>query len=197
MDSTKRLVVGLGNPGAEYSTTRHNVGFMAVDLIADEYSISLSKKKFNLIYGQGQVEGVPVVLAKPQSFMNRSGLPTRQIADYFRILSKDIFVIHDDIDLAFERIKIKTKGGDGGHRGVRSVMDAFGGGDFARLRIGVGRSEVGIGVVDHVLGKFDTAETKLLDHIITISGDAVVSFLCKGAEETMNRFNDRRNVFLT
>jgi PTH1 family peptidyl-tRNA hydrolase len=124
-------------------------------------------------------------------------MPVHAIASYHGILSKNMLVIHDDIDLAFGRIKIKKKGGHGGHKGVKSLIDVFGGGDFTRLRIGVGRSEVGIGVVDHVLGKFDTAETKLLDHIITISGDAVVSFLCKGAEETMNRFNDRRNVFLT
>jgi PTH1 family peptidyl-tRNA hydrolase len=196
MDSTKRLVVGLGNPGAEYRTTRHNVGFMAVDLIADEYSISLTKKKFNLIYGQGQVEGAPVVLAKPQSFMNRSGLPTRQLADYFRILSKDILVIHDDIDLAFERIKIKTKGGDGGHRGVRSVMDAFGSGDFARLRIGVGRGMAVSGgggnkVVGHVLGRFSAEENRLLDQVLAQARDAVVTILREGIVIGMNRFNGK------
>jgi PTH1 family peptidyl-tRNA hydrolase len=195
MDSTKRLVVGLGNPGAEYRSTRHNIGFLAVDLIADEYSISLTKKKFNLIYGQGQIEGVPVVLAKPQSFMNRSGLPTRQIADYFRILSKDILVIHDDIDLAFERIKIKTKGGDGGHRGVRSVMDAFGSGEFARLRIGVGRGMTAPGgsdkVVGHVLGRFSAEENRLLPQVLTQARDAVVTILREGVVIGMNRFNGK------
>jgi PTH1 family peptidyl-tRNA hydrolase len=196
MNTTKRcLVVGLGNPGAEYRSTRHNVGFMAVDQIADEFSISLSKKKFNLIYGQGQIEDVPVVLAKPQAFMNRSGLPTRQLADYFRILSRDILVIHDDIDLAFERIKIKTKGGDGGHRGVRSVMDAFGSGDFARLRIGVGRGTTASGggdhVVGHVLGRFSAEENRLLDQVLTQARDAVVTILREGVVIGMNRFNGK------
>jgi len=196
MDATKRLVVGLGNPGQDYRSTRHNIGFMAVDLIADEFSISLSKNKFNLIYGQGQIENVPVVLAKPQAFMNRSGLPTRQLADYFRILSRDILVIHDDIDLAFERIKIKTKGGDGGHRGVRSVMDAFGSGDFTRVKIGVGR---GIGapgggsdhVVGHVLGRFSAEENRLLPQVLTQAQDAVVTILREGLVIGMNRFNGK------
>ena len=196
MNTLKRhLVVGLGNPGAEYSSTRHNVGFMAVEHIADEFSISLSKKKFNLIYGQGQIEGVPVVLAKPQAFMNRSGLPTRQLADYFRILSRDILVIHDDIDLAFERIKIKTKGGDGGHRGVRSVMDAFGSGDFTRLRIGVGRgisaSGSGEQVVGHVLGRFSAEENRQLPQVLTQARDAVVTILREGVVIGMNRFNGK------
>jgi PTH1 family peptidyl-tRNA hydrolase len=197
MNTTKRrLVVGLGNPGAEYSNTRHNVGFLAVDHIADEFSISLSKKKFNLMYGQGQIEDVSVVLAKPQAFMNRSGLPTRQLADYFRILSRDILVIHDDIDLAFERIKIKTKGGDGGHRGVRSVMDAFGGGDFARLRIGVGRGAAvpsgdGDHVVGHVLGHFSVEENRRLPQVLTQARDAVVTILREGVVIGMNRFNGK------
>ena len=189
----RRLVVGLGNPGAEYRNTRHNIGFMAVDHIADTFSISLSKKKFNLIYGQGTVENIPVVLAKPQSYMNLSGLPTRQIADYFRIHSRDILVIHDDIDLAFQRIRIKTKGGDGGHKGVSSVMDALGGGEFARVRIGVGRGLNASGerddVVDHVLGRFDAEEARLLTQLLAQVRDAVVTILREGIVIGMNRFN--------
>lgn len=197
MNTSRRcLVVGLGNPGAEYQSTRHNIGFLAVDRIADEFSVSLSKKKFNLIYGQGHIEGVAVVLAKPQAYMNRSGLPTRQLADYFRITSRDILVVHDDIDLAFERIKIKTKGGDGGHRGVRSVMDAFGCGDFARLRIGVGRGMTAPGgddnkVIGHVLGRFSAEENRLLDQVLTLTRDAVVTTLREGVVIGMNRFNGK------
>jgi PTH1 family peptidyl-tRNA hydrolase len=197
MDTTKRrLVVGLGNPGAEYKNTRHNIGFMAVDRIADEFSISLSKKKFNLIYGQGHVEGAAIVLAKPQAYMNRSGLPTRQLADYFRIPSRDILVVHDDIDLAFKRIKIKTKGGDGGHKGVRSVMEAFGSGDFARLRIGVGRGISSPGgddnkVIGHVLGRFSAEENRLLDQVLAQARDAVVTILREGVVIGMNRFNGK------
>jgi PTH1 family peptidyl-tRNA hydrolase len=192
----RRLVVGLGNPGEAYRRTRHNIGFMAVDHIADEFSISLAKKKFDLIYGQGTIEGIPVVLAKPQSYMNLSGPPTRRIADYFRISSRDILVIHDDIDLAFERIKIKAKGGDGGHNGVRSVMDAFGGNEFTRLRIGVGRGRDDAPgeretVVGHVLGRFSPEEDRRLSQVLATALDAVVTILREGVVKGMNRFNGK------
>jgi PTH1 family peptidyl-tRNA hydrolase len=106
-------------------------------------------------------------------------------------------VIHDDIDLVFGRLKIKEKGGDGGHRGVRSIIDAFGGGDFTRLRIGVGRPDAERGASDYVLGKFSLEERKVLSQIITTAKDAIVTILCKGTKEGMNRFNDKRIVILS
>lgn len=189
-----RLVVGLGNPGNTYKRTRHNVGFMVLDQIAEDFSIALVKQKFDTVFGRGSVDGVEVVLAKPMAFMNRSGPQVQKIARYYRILSEDMLVVHDDIDLAFGRIKIKEKGGDGGHKGVRSLMDAFGGGDFVRLRIGVGRPDAGISAADHVLGRFKSDENKVLDQIINAARDAVVTILCKGAKEGMDRFNDKRIV---
>jgi PTH1 family peptidyl-tRNA hydrolase len=189
-----RLVVGLGNPGNAYKRTRHNIGFMVVDQIAEDFSIALVKQKFDTVFGRGTVDGVEVVLAKPMAFMNRSGPQVQKIAGYYRILSEDMLVVHDDIDLAFGRIKIKEKGGDGGHKGVRSIIDAFGGGDFVRLRMGVGRPEAGISATDHVLGKFTLQEKKVLHRIITEARNAVGTILCKGAKEGMNRFNDKRIV---
>ncbi|TES92540.1 MAG: aminoacyl-tRNA hydrolase [Desulfobacteraceae bacterium] len=189
-----RLVVGLGNPGNTYKNTRHNVGFMVLDQIAEAFSIALVKRKFDTIFGRGSIGGVSVVLAKPMAFMNRSGPQVQKIAGYYRILSEDMLVVHDDIDLAFGRIKIKEKGGDGGHKGVRSIIDAFGGGDFVRLRIGVGRPEAGISAADHVLDRFKSDENQVLDQIITAARDAVVTILCKGAKEGMDRFNDKRIV---
>jgi PTH1 family peptidyl-tRNA hydrolase len=185
-----RLVVGLGNPGNTYQRTRHNVGFMVVDQIAEAFSIALDKQKFDTVFGRGSIDGVSVVLAKPMAFMNRSGPQVQKIAGYYRILSEDMLVVHDDIDLAFGRIKIKEKGGDGGHKGVRSIIDAFGGGNFVRLRIGVGRPA--ISAADHVLGKFSFKEKKVLHRIIAEARDAVGTILCKGAKEGMNRFNDKR-----
>jgi len=192
-----RLVVGLGNPGETYSKTRHNTGFMVVDKISDAFSIALQKRKFDARFGIGSIDGIKVILAKPMAFMNRSGPYVQKIAVYFRILCEDMLVIHDDIDLAFGRLKIKEKGGDGGHRGIRSIIDAFGGGDFMRLRIGVGRPEAGIGAADYVLGKFTLEEKKALNRIITTAQDAVVTILCKGTKEGMNRFNNRRIVILS
>ena len=191
------LVIGLGNPGKTYSKTRHNAGFMVADKVSDDFSIALEKQKFDVRFGIGSVNGVKIILAKPMAYMNRSGPQVHKIAGYFRILCKDMVVIHDDIDLAFGRLKIKEKGGDGGHKGVRSIIDAFGGGDFTRLRIGVGRPEVGGNAADYVLGRFTIEEIKVLSRIIAAARDAVVTILCKGTKEGMNRFNDKRILILS
>jgi len=191
-----RLVVGLGNPGKTYQKTRHNAGFMVADSVSAFFAIAFKKDRSfsNLLYGRGFIDGVNTILAKPMAFMNRSGPPVHKIAKYYRILCEDMVVIHDDIDLGFGILKIKKKGGDGGHKGVRSLMEAFGGGEFVRLRIGVGRSQTEIGVTDHVLGRFNTNEKKELDQIIAKAREAVVTILCEGIEEGMNRFNDKRIV---
>jgi len=192
-----RLVVGLGNPGKTYSKTRHNAGFMVVDEISDAFSIALEKQKFDTRFGIGSVNGVKIVLAKPMAYMNRSGPQVQNIAGYFRILCEDMLVVHDDIDLAFGRLKIKEKGGDGGHKGVRSIIDAFGGGDFTRLRIGVGRPDAEKDAADYVLDEFTLEERKVLGQIITAAKDAIVTILCKGTKEGMNRFNDKRILILS
>ena len=187
-----RLVVGLGNPGDAYLKTRHNAGFMVVDEVAEAFSIPLVKRKFDTIFGRGSVDGVEVILIKPMAFMNLSGPPVLKIANYFKILCEDMLAIHDDIDLAFGRLKINEKGGDGGHKGVRSLMDAFGGGNFLRLRVGVGRPEARISAADYVLNGFSAKEIEVLDQITTKARDAVVTILCKGTKEGMNRFNNKR-----
>jgi PTH1 family peptidyl-tRNA hydrolase len=105
------LVAGLGNPGDTYRQTRHNAGFMVIDVLADRFNIAVQRSKFDVLFGRGQIEGVDVLLAKPQAFMNRSGPPLRQLAEYFRIRREAVVIIHDDIDLAFDRLKIKEKGG--------------------------------------------------------------------------------------
>ncbi|MEX1329717.1 MAG: aminoacyl-tRNA hydrolase, partial [Desulfobacterales bacterium] len=115
----------------------------------------------------------------------------QKLAHFFRIQSKEMVVIHDDIDLVFGRLKIKKKGGHGGHNGIRSLMDAFGGGDFVRLRIGVGRSELGDNVTDHVLGRFSVQNAEALTRIISGARDAVVTILCKGTQAGMNLFNGK------
>ncbi len=183
------LVVGLGNPGASYARTRHNAGFMVADRLASEFDFSFDKRKFDTVFGRGIIEQASVVLAKPMAFMNRSGPPVKQLADFFKISSDAVLVIHDDIDLAFGRLKIKEKGGHGGHNGLRSLIDAFGTDDFMRLRMGVGRSEVEAGVSGHVLGRFTEQETESLDQILTTARDAVVTILCKGTRAGMNYFN--------
>jgi peptidyl-tRNA hydrolase, PTH1 family len=186
------LVAGLGNPGANYAQTRHNAGFLVIDALAGAHKITLQKRKFDVLYGRGSIKGVDVLLAKPQSYMNRSGPPLRALADYFRIQRQAMVIVHDDIDLAFQRLKIKEKGGDGGHKGIRSIIDAFGGGEFTRLRIGVGRCAGDRDVVDHVLGEFDQEQTKVLGELLQTASEAIVTVLTKGTKDGMNRYNQNQ-----
>jgi PTH1 family peptidyl-tRNA hydrolase len=184
-----RFIVGLGNPGANYTATRHNIGFRVLDRLAAEFGIDISREKFGAVFGRGRIEGCDVVLAKPMDFMNRSGPPVRSLADFFRISVQEMVVIHDDIDLEYGRLKIKEKGGHGGHNGLRSVINAFSGGDFTRLRVGIGRSGTGAQVADYVLDQFSRGEAAELPNIIQRSRDAVVTILCKGTKIGMNQFN--------
>jgi PTH1 family peptidyl-tRNA hydrolase len=190
------LIVGLGNPGETFRKTRHNAGFMVLDKVADSFSVGLEKWRLlpNSQVGRGRIEHVECVLMKPMTFMNKSGPSVKKSAEFFSIPCKDVLVVHDDIDLAFGRLKIKEKGGDGGHQGVRSLIDALGEDHFIRLRIGVGRPETGIDAADHVLGRFNPDEKKALDQIITMARDAIITVLGKGIKEGMNRFNDKRII---
>lgn len=187
-----RLVVGLGNPGNDYADTRHNAGFLVVDDVAETWSITINQKKFNVEFGRGRIKGIDTILVKPQAYMNKSGPPVRQVSDYFKISYRDMLIIHDDIDLEFGRLKIKEKGGHGGHNGVRSLIDAWGEDAFVRLRVGVGRSGDHGNVVNHVLGRFGRQEKAALEKVVDRARDAVETILCEGTKEGMNRFNDRR-----
>ena len=188
------LLVGLGNPGDAYVKTRHNAGFMVLDEVAESFSISIEKRKFDALFGRGLIEDSEVILAKPMAFMNLSGIPVQKILNYFKIPFEDMLVIHDDIDLAFGRLQIKENGGHGGHKGLKSIIETVGSSNFVRLRIGIGRSEENIGVVNYVLGKFSTNEKKLLDRITKRARDAVVATTCKGAKKAMNIFNDKKLI---
>jgi len=185
------LIVGLGNPGLQYEHTRHNTGFMVVDKLAGDFGISLSKNKFDVRYGRGTIKDHEVMLANPMAFMNRSGPPVQKLAAYFKIPSGDMMVIHDDIDLAFGRLQIKEKGGHGGHKGLKSIINAVGEDEFVRLRVGVGRSDTKRGVTDHVLGPFSAEEAGVLDTILNQARDAVVTILTEGSKVSMNRFNTK------
>ena len=190
-DRTVHVIAGLGNPGDKYRETRHNVGFFVIDALSSEYAIPFDRKKFDAFYGRGSVRGAEVILVKPQSYMNRSGIPICRFIDYFDMSHRNMLVIHDDIDLVYGRIKIKAKGGHGGHNGVRSIIGTLGDDNFTRLRVGIGRSENESNVTGHVLGRFRSDERKLLEQIVTRSRDAAVTILCEGTKEGMNRFNER------
>jgi PTH1 family peptidyl-tRNA hydrolase len=183
------MFIGLGNPGPGYSKTRHNIGFEVIDAISREFDIPLKRHPADARVGRGRIHGRDVILVQPMAYMNLSGNPVCRLAQSFGLSCEDMLIVHDDMDLAFGRIKIKEKGGSGGHNGIQSLIDAFGGGDFARLRMGVGRPEAGTNAVDHVLSSFNLEESKMLEHIIFRARDAAVTILCNGAKEAMNRFN--------
>jgi PTH1 family peptidyl-tRNA hydrolase len=186
------LIAGLGNPGAAYRNTRHNLGFKVLEKVAVAFSIQLDKTKFQTRYGRGMIEGVEAILVQPLAFMNNSGPPVRSLADYYKIPGRDMLVIHDDLDLSFGRLKIKEKGGHGGHNGLKSLMSAFGGGDFARLRIGIGRPVDERSATDHVLSRYTMEETEVLNQILERAQKAVEAILTDGLTVGMNRFNDRQ-----
>jgi peptidyl-tRNA hydrolase, PTH1 family len=183
------MIVGLGNPGPRYSKTRHNIGFEVIDAISREFVISLKMDPANARIGEGRIQGRQVVLVQPMAYMNLSGNPVCQLAQSFGLSCEDMLIVHDDMDLAFGRIKIKEKGGSGGHNGIQSLIDAFGGGDFVRLRMGIGRPEAGMNAADYVLSSFTSEESKRVDSIISRARDAAVTVLCNGAKEGMNLFN--------
>jgi len=187
------MIVGLGNPGERYKNTRHNAGFLITDFVADKYGISLNKRKFQAKTGRGMIEGVEVLLVKPQTYMNNSGLPAYQAANYYKIKTTDILIIHDDIDIVFGRLKIKQKGGDGGHKGVKSIVGAFGNNAISRLRVGVGRGNYSDNISDYVLNRFNCEEAKIIKQVVISAMEAVVSILCKGIEKSMNNINQKNS----
>ncbi len=162
---------------------------MVVDRLGGEYRIPLVKKRFATVWGTGTIAGKSVALAKPQAFMNRSGPPVLRLMSYYGISSRDLLIIHDDIDIPFGRIKIKEKGGHGGHNGVKSLMEALGNGEFPRLRIGIGRPDHGGDLIQHVLEPFSAEEHEQLDGILNRAAEAAVTILSHGAKFGMNRFN--------
>jgi len=172
-----KLIVGLGNPGLRYRNTRHNAGFMVVDLLARRHGVKVRKKRYYSRVGEGVINNVPVALAKPDCFMNISGRAVEALLEGFNLGVEDIIIVHDDIDIASGKIKVKHGGGDAGHKGIGSVIGRLGTGEFTRIRVGVGRPASGEDVVNYVLGKFGPEELSLLRPALTIAADAVESML--------------------
>jgi len=184
------LVAGLGNPGKDYRDSRHNIGFMVLDRLAQIHHIDWQQAADGTCQGLGTIQDVVAVLVKPMAYMNRSGPPVRAASERFEISSRQMLIVHDDMDLALGRIKIKAKGGHGGHRGLQSLMAALdAGGEFPRLRIGIGRPPAGCDPVDHVLGRFTQPEIEVIADAIASAEDAVATILTRGVRDGMNRFN--------
>lgn len=187
------LIVGLGNPGREYERTRHNAGFAAVDFIAASYEISFDQAKCNSVIGRGKIGGEDVILAKPMTYMNRSGIAVKCLAIEHSLESDRIIVIYDDIDLPLGRIRIREKGSSGGHRGIASIIKELGTNEFIRLRIGIGRPESPkVDIVEYVLSPFLPEEESMFDSILKDVRDAVETIIVHGVSKAMSIFNSGR-----
>ncbi len=184
-----RLIVGLGNPGRRYRLSRHNLGFRAIDHIAGESHVRIQEKKFRALIGEGRLLDEEVILAKPQTFMNLSGEPVGALKGFFKINLKELILIHDDVDLNFGRIRIKQRGGDGGHLGLRSVIESVGDDKFLRVRLGVGRPILGEEATEYVLSNFTDEEEKTLPQFLDIAEKAVKALISIGVQKTMSEFN--------
>ena len=185
---TKKLIVGLGNPGPEYELNRHNIGFIVIDDLACKHKIDISKKKELCMIGSGTIEGSQVILAKPQTYMNKSGFGVVRLLNYFKIEPKELVVVHDDLDLEFGQLKIKETGGHGGHNGVRSIMEVLSSPDFVRLRVGIGRPPGRMPAEKYVLSNFSETDEELSELIETCVS-AVETIITDGIILAMNRFH--------
>jgi PTH1 family peptidyl-tRNA hydrolase len=187
-----KLVVGLGNPGREYDGTRHNVGFAVLDRLAEKLNCSFrSKSRFSAELAETTIDGGKVLLAKPRTYMNRSGSAVSMLLGWLKLEPVLLLVIVDDADLPLGQIRLRGSGGSGGHNGLRSIIEALGGHEeFARLRVGIGRTApVGTDITGHVLGKFAPAERKAAEQAVGDAVEAIECCLRDGLTEAMNQFN--------
>jgi len=184
-----KLVVGLGNPGREYAATRHNVGFMVVDLLAQELGAAVDKSKFRSLLGEGRIGAEKVILAKPRTYMNLSGEAVLDIVNFYKIPPEDVIVIVDDMDLPPGKVRLRMKGGSGGHNGLKSVIYHLQTEAFPRLRIGIGKPAPERQTVGYVLGKFSDEEEEPMQEAIGKSVAAVKEIIESGIERAMNRVN--------
>lgn len=183
------IVAGLGNPGAQYANTRHNVGFDTIDFLAAEYRIQLNHARHKSLTGDGIIQGTKVILVKPQTFMNLSGDALQELMHFYKVEPKDLIVIYDDVDLPVGKLRIRPSGSAGTHNGMRSVVTRLGTTDFPRVRIGVGKPLPGWQLADHVLSRFTQEERTSIHAVIERAVDAVPAILLAGAEAVMGRYN--------
>ena len=183
------IVVGLGNPGSQYDRTRHNVGFRAIDALADSLGVKINRSRFRALTATAVIGGEKVLLLKPQTFMNASGLAVEPAAAYYKVPTDRILVIFDDISLPIGKIRIRADGSAGGHNGLKSLISALGRQDFPRIKVGVGaKPHPDYDLADWVLSKFSSREKDLapaVEHAV----DAVSFYLKNGAEKTAAKFN--------
>lgn len=187
-----KLIVGLGNPGKEYTLSRHNIGFLVINRLARENSIALKSKSFKSRWGRGKIVRRTAILAKPHTFMNLSGEAVKAIAHFYKIAPPDIIVVHDDSDIEFGYLKIKTSGGSGGHRGIDSIITLLKDNNFIRIRVGIGKPSPRMDHSEFVLSPFNESEQKSLKQVIHKAQDCLETIITHGPEAAMNKFHCKR-----
>jgi len=187
----KFLIVGLGNPGKQYESTRHNIGFMVLEAFARRAGISgKTESKFNALVGTGKYGGKSLILAQPLTFMNLSGEAVAKLMNYYDLEPEQLLVVYDEAALPFGRIRIRPSGSDAGQKGMKSIISSLGGNNqFPRLRVGIGDPPAKMAMPDYVLGKFDEQERKDLPQISETAMDAIEAWMNVGVEEAMTRYN--------
>jgi PTH1 family peptidyl-tRNA hydrolase len=183
------LIVGLGNPGARYAATPHNLGFMVVDMLADHHDISLTKKTLEARWGKGRLDGAAVVLAQPQTYMNLSGRAVAQLLRYFSLAPQDLVVIHDDLDVPGGRLKLSLGGGAGGHKGVLSIAEVLKSQEFYRVKMGIGRPPAVMGPEDFVLQPFPREDWEAVASLVERAAQAVITLITQGLAAAQNQFH--------
>ena len=185
-----KLILGLGNPGRSYTWTRHNVGFLLLDCLAKKHEIEISRRGMNSLYGRGRIGPEKVILAKPQTFMNLSGEAAQRLLHFFKIQPENAIVLHDDLDLPWGKVRIRIRGGDGGHKGIRSIMEALGSGDFIRFKIGIGRPErASQDPADFVLEPLTGEKREEFKGMIEGHSEALETLILEGPQRAMDRFH--------
>ena len=189
-----KCFVGLGNPGPKYDNTRHNIGFMAIDKLSDSLNIDLDENKFKCEFGTGLVNGEKVMLVKPQTFMKLSGEGVRPLIDYFNIELDDVYILYDDMDLGLGKLRLRQKGSAGGHNGIRSLNQHFKTEKYKRIRIGIGRPDGPMPIVNWVLSKFTKEDMVTLEKVLDVTTDACEMAINHDFIDVMNRYNGDINA---
>ncbi len=186
------VIVGLGNPGKQYENTRHNIGFITLDYLADKHGIAINKIKHKALVGEGKISGQKVLLVKPQTYMNLSGQSVREVMNYYKVDTENLVVIYDDIDIPAGSVRIRKKGSAGTHNGMRSIVYDLQSDNFPRIRIGMGRNSHEL--KDFVLGGFSKDEKELFEKAVAHTAEAIECLIEKDVDMAMNRYNTKGAV---
>ena len=185
------IIVGLGNPGREYQNTRHNVGYMTLDILADRMNIEIKRHNFRAVFGEGCLDGTKVVLAKPETYMNLSGWSVMELCNWYKPEHDQLIVIYDDIDIPLGTIRIRGNGSAGTHNGMRNIVYQLGYDDFPRIRVGIGRADGGRTLVSHVLGSPEGEGRDMLIRAMNDAADAAELMIKGEMKEAQARFNKK------